>query len=411
MARRDVTIPPLPWLRAALERITEHLALELQAPRGVAPAWDDLEWGVARAVAAMQGISTLLANTLRWRGSAGWHRFLEDQRTQSMAREARVDATLAQLDAAARAAGIALVALKGACLRRHDLYRPGERPMADIDLLARAADGGALDALLARLDFRCSFTTRRHRVYLPAGDGALHAMAEHGANPLKIEVHTQVAEALPASAVELSARLWPVQPAPGLTDYRSTSALMLHLLLHAAGNMRARALRQVQLEDLARLGPRLGPSAWDELFGEGDEGWWLAPPLLLVERYYPGRIPVEILRRAVRQCPPWLRTRARRHRLVDVSWSRIGIQAFPGIEWSRSPAEALRYMRSRILPTRAARAELDLAATPQALPWLHDVRWYGASHPERIVRWLFGRPPRVQTLVSVRAALATVSVE
>jgi hypothetical protein len=33
------------------------------------------------------------------------------------------------------------------------------------------------------------------------------------------------------------------------------------------------------------------------------------------------------------------------------------------------------------------------------------------SHGRRILRWLFSRPPRVQTIVSVRAALESVGVE
>ena len=40
---------------------------------------------------------------------------------------------------------------------------------------------------------------------------------------------------------------------------------MRHLLLHAAGNMRAHALRLVQLHDIALLAPRLDAAAWERL--------------------------------------------------------------------------------------------------------------------------------------------------
>jgi hypothetical protein len=32
-------------------------------------------------------------------------------------------------------------------------------------------------------------------------------------------------------------------------------------------------------------------------------------------------------------------------------------------------------------------------------------RWYGASHLERIARWVFSHPPRVQTISAVSEAL------
>jgi hypothetical protein len=87
-----------------------------------------------------------------------------------------------------------------------------------------------------------------------------------------------------------------------------------------------------------------------------------------------------------------------------VSWSNIRIQAFPGVEWSRNGWEALAFMRSRIWPSRVALSELqDGAAT---IPGSATVPWYGIPHAVRILRWVYARPPRVQTLLSVRAAFA-----
>ena len=64
MSSAQVDLPPYTVLRAALGRTTEFLAHELHAPRASAPDWNELEWNVARAVAAMQGITVLLANRL-----------------------------------------------------------------------------------------------------------------------------------------------------------------------------------------------------------------------------------------------------------------------------------------------------------------------------------------------------------
>jgi hypothetical protein len=94
---------------------------------------------------------------------------------------------------------------------------------------------------------------------------------------------------------------------------------------------------------------------------------------------------------------------SRRHELSDVSWSKVRIQAFPGIEWSRSLREAGMFVKSRLWPSRAALEELREAGVAQ--PSVLSIPWYGLTHGTRILRWIFSRPPRVQTMVSVRAAL------
>jgi hypothetical protein len=108
-------------------------------------------------------------------------------------------------------------------------------------------------------------------------------------------------------------------------------------------------------------------------------------------------------------CPRLLRVAAKRQSLTSVSWSNLHIHAFPGIAWSRTPVDALRFVRSRILPSRQSLAELDVAR--QAQPQLNQVPWYGLTHGRRIARWVFSQPPRVQTMVSVRAALENANLD
>ena len=182
---------------------------------------------------------------------------------------------------------------------------------------------------------------------------------------------------------------------------------MRHLLLHAAGNMRAHVLRFIQLYDIARLGRTLQPQEWSDLLGAGDsqrQSWWIYPPLQLAERYVPGSIPPEVLESFSALCPRRLRNRARQMDLYEVSWSNLRISALPGSEWARTPLELLRFAKSRVLPSRTALRELGETVARE--PAFAPVRWYGVSHGERILRWIFSRPPRVQTLVSVRAAVA-----
>jgi hypothetical protein len=54
-------------------------------------------------------------------------------------------------------------------------------------------------------------------------------------------VHTQIAERLPVTVVDITRFCTSPLAIAGINALSSPAALMLHLLLHAAGNMRARA--------------------------------------------------------------------------------------------------------------------------------------------------------------------------
>jgi LmbE family N-acetylglucosaminyl deacetylase len=408
-ARADApadVLPPFKSIARALRKTTEYLARQVVRSSESPPDWNELEWAIARSVAAMQGISALLANNLRWRGPAAWQSFLEEQREQSLLRDAAIGRLLERIDAATRDARIDCVALKGAALRVLGLYAPGERPMGDVDLLVREADAAATAAVMGSLGYRQSFVTERHAAYEPRDKSPTRGFGEHVDNPLKVEIHTAVAEALPVRKVDITARLRPARPHPGVNPYPSLAALLLHLLLHAAGSMRAHALRQIQLHDIALLTRRLVEADWQimlDIASEAGELWWAFPPLALTARYYACEIPPEVLRKLHDRCPRALRGSSGRKVLTDVSWSNLRISAFPGIAWSRTPADVVRYVRSRALPHRSSLAALDEELRSQ--PQLSCVPWYQIPHSKRISRWLLSRPPRVQTIASVAAAL------
>jgi hypothetical protein len=401
-------LPPLRRLADSLGRSTELLAGELASPSHKSPDWSDTDWHVARAVAALHGISPLLHNRLRWRGPTAWCSFLAEQAEQSVLRSNHVGNLLSTLDLEAERRGVVLFALKGAALRSRGIYAPGERPMGDIDLLVAERDLASTAGVLARCGYSLAFTMRRHLVFRPVTQGVPKQvrLGEHIDSPLKIEVHTCIAEQLPLAPQDITALIKPRDPRPGLNDYDSDVQLMMHLLLHAAGNMRARALRLIQLYDIAKLAPRLGDHGWRQLSSvrPSDRGlWWAAAPLSLAARYFAEVRSPEVDPKRFES--PWLLTRAiRRQRLYDVSWSNVYVEAFPGIEWSRSWREAGAFILSRVFPGQVARAELAQAA--QQIPGAASIPWYGISHAARIARWIFFRPPRVQTLLSVRAAFA-----
>lgn len=402
----ETAIPAPRVVQKALRTTTERLAHELANPTDRAPDWSDFEWLVARAVAAMHGVSPLLSGTLRWRGPPGWSEFLCNQKAQTLARHPRMMELLQLISARARDEGIAVVALKGAELHSSGLYAPGERPMADLDLLVRAESSHRATRVLESLGFHESESTWRERIFVPHERRMPCGLGEHADNYLKVELHERIHEALPVTIVDISEQIFPSRPQSGLNAYASKASLMLHLLLHAAGAIVSRTLRLLHLNDLARLSSHMTEADWDQLLAHGVAGreiWWALPPLQLTARYYPSVVPVRVLAAVADACPPLLRMITRRQTLSDLSLSFVWIQAFPGIEWSRSISETARYIMRRTVPNAAmlsVRKRLAMTEVAKSAS-----KWQHLSQGQRMLHWLTSRPTRADTMYAIRMAL------
>lgn len=397
-------LPPLKTVKAGLHRATEALALELAQPGTPTPEWNELEWRLASAAAAAHGVSPLLSRSCDWR-HAPWQRFLRDQHVHVECRQRRIAKTLERIDADARAAGVAVVVLKGAALHAAGLYAPGDRPMADIDLLVRESDATTAVAMLHGLGYVESYAQWKHRVFKPADSSPVPGLGEHWNTPVNIELHVRIQERLPVSITDITGRVHPREAHPGLNEYASTGALMSHLLLHAAGSICNRSMRLMHLHDIALLSARMAADDWLDLGGREDGGpsWWALPPLRLVDRYYPGVVPAEVLARLARQCPPVLRTLSRRHTMTRVSCSELWLHPFAGVEWSRSAGDVGRYLKNRIRPSQEAIEErADMVRTQL---WLQGQAWPTLGHARRVLNWLARPVPRMDILYAVRAAM------
>lgn len=393
-------------LQAALRKITETLASELACPTQGSPDWSDFEWLLARAVAAMHGVSPLLSRALHWRGPAGWVNFLEEQRAHTSNRHGRIDELLLQIDRLTRQQGVAAMALKGAALHSIGLYTGGERPMADVDLLVRPQDAERTGRLIESLGFRESHTNWKERVFTPVDDRAPAGLGEHADNNIKIELHERICEGLPRQMADVSELIFPPRPQPGLNAYPSRAALMIHLLLHAAGSTVIQSLRLIQLHDVALLARRMQAADWNEVleYRSKQRLWWALPPLQLTARYYSSTVPVHILRALKLDCPWHLERIYRERKLSDVSYSHLWVDAFPGIEWSRSVPEMLKYTVSRVRPSAKHIALRNIDARTES--WASSDEWSRLSQSRRILRWVTSRPTRPVTMHVVRAALA-----
>jgi hypothetical protein len=402
-------MPPLATVQTALRRVTESLAASLAHPLGESLAWGELEWRLAPAVAAMHGISSLVAATSCGHGPPDWSLFLEEQRQATLLRQQRIAALLAQIDERARSAGIAVIALKGAALHGAGVYAAGERPMADIDLLTHPADLESAVAVLLALSYRDAGTTWKHRGFDPPAAERRATLGEHADNPIKIDLHHRVAERLPLHVSDLTDLVQSRRGKPGVNPYPSLAALMAHLLAHTAGSMAHRGLRLIQLCDIVRLAARMASADWETLAGFHDRGqrlWWALPPLLLAERYFPDTIPCEVMAHLRRGCPWLLQRIAGRRTLSEFSYSHLYVDPIPGVIWGQSAAQTLRYVLARVLPGKEQLGQMEVLARTE--PWAAEPQWFEQSQSRRILQWLSSRPTRTETLQPVRAALGRV---
>lgn len=395
--------PSLRTIKHGLQTATERLARELAQPGEAPPQWDRLQWQLAAAAAAAHGVSPLLQRRSLWH-DADWTAFLREQRSHVEDRHRRIALLLTRIDAAARAAGIALVGLKGTALHRLGVYLPGDRPMADIDLLVAPEDAPAATALLCELGYVASFEQWKHQVFKPLQGEAVAGLGEHRDAPINLELHTRIQERLPLSSVDITARILPERPQPGLNPYPSVGALMCHLLLHAAGGICQRSIRLMHLHDLALLATRMGLRDWEQLWDDPAMApWWALPPLLLLQRYYRSVVPPAVMARLQADCPRLLRMRAARQTLTTASCSNLWLSALPGIEWSRSLGEARQYLRNRVVPSAESRKER--ADMLQTQLWLQDQPWVRQTQLRRVMTRLTRPVPRTDMLYVVRAAL------
>jgi hypothetical protein len=276
-----------------------------------------------------------------------------------------------------------------------------------VDLLVDAHDAARAVRLIESLRYKEYRSSWKERAFAPLESHAAGPLGEHSNNDITIELHERVRERLPLHLTDITDAVLAGRPHPGLNGYPSQAALMTHLLLHTAGEMTMKSARLVHLNDLALVGQRMTESDWDELLqgcSIGRRLWWALPPLRLTLRYYGLSVPARVLRALESDCPWVLRRKAQRPILSDVSFSHLWVDAFPGIEWSRSIREMLSYAASRVRPSAEQLAARATSAATQ--DWAADSQWSTLSQSRRVARWLLSRQVRPATMHVLRATLA-----
>lgn len=184
--------------------------------------------------------------------------FLLEESSRAGARARRLRSTLQETVSALRAAGVEVVALKGAVLAFFHYPDPALRPMGDLDLLLRdPRDLARASEAMARAGWRALYDTPRHRVFAREGERVVLPACEHPDNPIRVELHTSFRLPVLGRVYDASARLreetetrdlggTPVAVAAG-------GALFTHLLFHAAEDFAGNGIRGIQAHDFRLL--------------------------------------------------------------------------------------------------------------------------------------------------------------
>jgi len=323
--------------------LTRVLATWLERPdparvRATVAGWGPDTWMTFRRVIVMHGLAPHLARGAPSSVVAGslpndvraWLAAQDDLNAQ---RIRRMHADLGAILAAAAAAGIEVMPLKGALLTTMPGADPYRRPMADLDLLVHPPDRAPMSAILDGLGYRREVDRAprpTHDVYLDPGGGRLVSTAgEHPDNPRRVEVHTEVKRHLWAwvDDDDLTAALWSEAERGAVLGEPATlprpETLFAHLSIHASSDLLVGRGRLVQWVDLAAAADRAGDPA------RMPHARLAYPALRLAQRAQPGALAALDLGKLEARIP---------RRLTD--WAAtVALDGRCGLTMGRPPAD------------------------------------------------------------------------
>jgi hypothetical protein len=293
--------------------------------------------------------------------------FLLEEISLSGARARRLKETLGSVVLALRAAGVEVVALKGAVLAFFHYPDPALRPMGDLDLLLTdPRDLARATKALGGAGWRALLDTPRHRVFARPDERVARPAAEDADNPIRVEIHTSfrlpVLGRVYDASKELRARAESRDLGGTRVNVAAGSALLTHLLFHAAEDFAGNGIRGIQAYDFRLLAKTHGPleprisedSEKTSSSGRGKGSRGSAAPLLYaadaVERLFPLTFKEVFLSSLSSGVPPELRRRAAalpalRYTRPARGWTRTLLSLVDG------PMPLSRFLLRTLFPT------------------------------------------------------------
>ena len=159
---------------------------------------------------------------------------------------------------ALRAAGVEVVALKGAVLAFFHYPDPALRPMGDLDLLLKdPRDLARATEALGGAGWRALLDTPRHRVFARPDERVARPAAEDPDNPIRVEIHTSFRLPVLGRVYDASEELRAESETRDLGGARvnvaAGDAFLTHLLFHAAEDFAGNGIRGIQAYDFRLL--------------------------------------------------------------------------------------------------------------------------------------------------------------
>jgi hypothetical protein len=399
---------PVHQVQPIVHRVAEVLLCAAAGQRTVLRGWSDLERSVGLKTASILGLLPLL----HWRvqhgvldvaapESAGWPELLAEQHGLTLQRNQRLLSFTRQVLALAAQRQVALMPLKGMDVLTQFYDDIGLRSTSDIDLLVRDAELEPATQLIQEAGFECTARTKRHAIFVIPNAQVVSKFGEHPDNPIKLELHTNVKSVMPLESCDLTAALWQdaqheARPNMPSAIYPSRPSLLVYELLHAANHAMIRSIRFPSLFDMKLISERLSVAEWQsvmKLLTSSEQFWWAYVPLNLMARYFGvACLPPEVLALSRRIATPVLRRLGDSLGLSQFSVCDLRPSALRHrLAFARNVAEAGRYLRSQMLPTRAELTEWHVERT----------QWSASMTPahsylHRIRRWLDPNVSRIE---------------
>jgi hypothetical protein len=398
---------PVREVQPIVHRVAEVLLRAAAGQRTVLRGWSDLERSVGLKTASILGLPLL-----HWRVQhgvldvaalefTGWPKLLAEQHELTRQRNQRLLSVTQRVLTLAEANHLAMMPLKGMDVLTQLYEDIGLRSTSDIDLLVKPTDLERATQLIQQVGFECTAHMKRHAIFVVPNMGVVSKFGEHPDNPIKLELHTSVKNVMPLESCDLTTVLWQgaqVEPRLNMPTaiYPSRPSLLVYELLHAANHAMIRSIRFPSLLDIKLIGERLSAAEWrtvTKLLTSSEQFWWAYVPLRLVDRYFGAAcLPQEVLALSKRIATPVLR------RLGDL----LGFSQFSvcdlrpsalrhRLAFARNVAEAGRYLRSQILPTREELMDWHVERTQ----WSASMTT-AHSYLHRIQRWLDPNVSRIE---------------